>query len=163
MTGVNTPDCTVCGRPDDNLSSLGRCWTCIKASSAAWEAKIAASRDLSQETLPCDGHADQPRYLRELDARRATAVPRSSVALRSTPVGRFRGLLRTVNEAPEGSRNATLHWAACRVGEMVASGELPDASSAADALAQVAAGTGLDPREIRGTIRSGFASSGVHL
>lgn len=74
---------------------------------------------------------------------------------------RVTGLLRTVNEASEGTRNDTLHWAACRVGEMVATGELSDARRAADALSHVAATTGLDGREIHGTIRSGFAKSGV--
>lgn len=77
--------------------------------------------------------------------------------------GRLRGLLNTVNQANEGTRNAVLHWAACRVGEMVAAGELADASLAADALREVALGVGLEPGEVGGTIRSGLRTSGVYL
>jgi len=168
MTGVNTTSCTVCGRPDDNLSvPLGRCWSCIKAASAAWEAKIAADRDLGRDTLASylSDQAHMPRFLSDARGRRqqAAARPGSSIVPSGNPVGRLRGLLSALNDAPEGSRNATLHWAACRVGEMLAVGELPDGQQAADTLAQVALATGLDPREVRGTIRSGFATSGVQL
>lgn len=105
-----------------------------------------------------------PKYLcRARD--RAPRVPTSSgPRQRSGSIqARLTGLLRTVNAAPEGMRNDALHWAACRAGEMVAAGEVAGAERVADALAQVAAGTGLDPKEIRGTIRSGFAKSGVSV
>lgn len=160
VTSPADASCTVCGRPDDNLSvPLGRCWSCIKAASAAWEAKIAADRATATplESLhPTD--ANLPVCLR----RRQPDVASPVSSVRDAP-RRLRGLLRTMNDAQVGTRNATLHWVACRVGEMIATGELPDARQAADVLAQIALGTGLDPREVPGTIRSGFSKSGVQV
>jgi hypothetical protein len=74
---------------------------------------------------------------------------------------RLAGLLRTVNAATEPGRNTILHWAACRVGEMLACGELTDPDWAVDVLTQVGLRTGLHPREVSGTIRSGLRASGV--
>lgn len=76
---------------------------------------------------------------------------------------RLTGLLRYLNNAQQGSRNADLYWVACRAGEMLAAGELTDAPQVADALTQVALRTGLTMRETRATIRSGFRTSGVAL
>lgn len=76
---------------------------------------------------------------------------------------RLAGLLRTVHTAPHGKRNDTLHWAACRVGEMIAAGEVTDVGQATDALTTVALATGLESSEVRGTIRSGFMKYGVGL
>jgi hypothetical protein len=118
-----------------------------------------------------DTHGDGIDYLRALrDAeRRHTAAqrPRYTPPPGGPPASpqafqaRFTGLLRTVNDATEPGRNDKLHWAACRVGEMIAAGELPNAGPAVEALAAVALGAGLGPREVRGTIRSGLAKSGV--
>jgi hypothetical protein len=76
---------------------------------------------------------------------------------------RFEGLLRHLSEAKEGTRNDRLHWVSCRAGEMLANGELRDPVLTADLLTDVAHAIGLDPREVRGTIRSGFSKSGVAL
>jgi len=84
-------------------------------------------------------------------------------AAKGTPEARLLGLLRTVHSAPLRQRNTVLHWAACRVGEMLAADELPDAVRAADSLASVGIGIGLTPQEVPGTIASGFAKSGVRL
>jgi hypothetical protein len=167
--------CIVCGRPDDNLSSLARCWDCIRAASDAWSAHVEAARAASTVEPAADRAADRwgdfwdrhhrlPLFLRNRpEPLRLAPPPGGPPASPRAVEARFSGLLRTVNDAPEGSRNDRLHWAACRVGEMVAAGELPDPGRAVDALAQVAAGTGLTPREIRGTIRSGLATYGVGL
>lgn len=80
---------------------------------------------------------------------------------RRVVVARFDGLVHNLRGAAVGERNPRLHWVACRVGEMLAAGELPDAGLAADALATVALEIGLDPREVVGTIKSGFGASGV--
>lgn len=148
--------CTVCGQPGDNLSvPFGRCLPCIKAASVAWEAKVAVARQRPAETPK----SSRPVFLQVLRPDRAPRL--FSAPVHGDPRHRIQGLLRTLNHAPEGQRNATLHWVACRLGEMVVAGELPDPQRAADALAKVAEGTGLGPSEVRGTIRSGLSKSGV--
>ena len=79
----------------------------------------------------------------------------------ATARGRMKGLLRTLRDAPEGTRNTVLHWVACRVGEMIAAGEVTDPDTAVNALYDVGLSTGLDPREVLPTISSGFRESGV--
>lgn len=72
---------------------------------------------------------------------------------------RLAGLVKTVLEAPDGKRNDCLHWAAKKVGAMVAAGEI-DQSGAVDALIEAGTAIGLTPNEIgdegRGTIASGL-------
>lgn len=77
----------------------------------------------------------------------------------STSSGRLDGLARTVATAEQGSRNATLHWAACRGAEMVAAGA--DRAQVAGRLLDAALAAGLDHREATATIRSGMATAGV--
>ncbi|MDA2805729.1 bifunctional DNA primase/polymerase [Nocardiopsis suaedae] len=77
---------------------------------------------------------------------------------------RLRGLVDTVLDSQEGGRNAALHWAACKAGEMVARGEITE-QVAYDALAAAAQHTGLPLREIgtgphNGTIGSGLRKGG---
>jgi hypothetical protein len=79
---------------------------------------------------------------------------------KGTPYGRVHGLVKTVLSARQGERNATLHWAACRVADMVAEGALGpgadvDVSAAVRALADAALEIGLTPSEVRATIASG--------
>ena len=114
-------------------------------------------------TRPDDDPDDnRPRFMRELRPRRRPGPYTPPTTGTSGDVGRrLTGILTHLNQATVGARNATLHWFACRVGEMIAAGELHDPDAAADALADVALGIGLDPREVRGTIRSGFRTSGV--
>ena len=79
------------------------------------------------------------------------------------PGRRLVGLLRPLNDATEGTRNAKLHWVACRVGEMLATRELVDADQAADTLTQdPLLGTGLEPaRSTRPPSGPASAKSGV--
>ena len=73
------------------------------------------------------------------------------------PSERFAGLLRTVRNAPEGSRHQTLFWAACRAGELVAAGGMGEGAAAA-ALARAAMdGGGKDERNAEATARGGIA------
>jgi hypothetical protein len=64
-------------------------------------------------------------------------------------------LVRLVANASEGQRNSLTFWAACRVGEMIASGLL-DADSAAAVIAEAAIGAGLTRPEAERTARSGI-------
>lgn len=117
-----------------------------------------------------DPDDDRPEYLRVLFPRPKPRTPTpggfatvNGYGARSgKPEARLAGVLRTLNAATEGERNARLHWAACRVGDMLAAGELADEGRATDALEAVALAIGLTPREVSGTIRSGLASGGVH-
>lgn len=158
--GADAPaSCTVCGLPEEHLSiPYGRCLPCIKAASVVWEAQRARGSVVMPTPTEAD---DSPVFYQHFWPKPTERAPRPTP--RGSVPGRLRGLLRTLNEAPEGRRNTVLHWAACRVAEMVAAGELADPHGAVDALRQVALGTGLEPREVQGTIRSGLSTSGVHL
>lgn len=81
-------------------------------------------------------------------------------AQRGANGGRLLGILTTMVEARPGERNAVLFWAAARVGEMHAAGDLPDLAAAVHALRDAALAAGLTAGEIgdqtRGTIGSGL-------
>jgi hypothetical protein len=65
------------------------------------------------------------------------------------------GLTRTVAKAPQGQRNASLFWAACRAAELIAQSQLSQPH--AEAVLFVAAGrAGLDHLEATRTIKSAF-------
>jgi len=98
----------------------------------------------------------------DLRQPRRRLLPAPTVVSVSAP-GRLSGLARTVREANVGERNSTLHWAACRAGEMVTEGALRDPWEAARSLAEAAEHAGLGGPEIAATIRSGFKASGVVL
>lgn len=70
---------------------------------------------------------------------------------------RLAGLLRAVALASPGERNAKLHWAACRAGEMVQAGLIPEAA-AIEMFAQAGTYSGLPTRETVATVRSGLAT-----
>jgi hypothetical protein len=65
-------------------------------------------------------------------------------------------LLRAVERSPEGQRNGTLFWAACRVGELIAARQI-NGQLAAERLVRAAATAGLPEIEARRTIDSAFA------
>jgi hypothetical protein len=65
-------------------------------------------------------------------------------------------LERAVARASEGRRNSVLFWAACRVGEVIAAGQI-NGELAAELLARAAVTAGLPEAEARRTIASGFA------
>ncbi|HEX9535842.1 MAG TPA: hypothetical protein VF924_10235 [Stellaceae bacterium] len=71
-------------------------------------------------------------------------------------------LARAVARAPEGQRNGVLFWAACRVGEVIAAGQI-DRELGIELLAQAAAIAGLPDTEARRTITSGLAKNAVKI
>ncbi|AMN44057.1 bifunctional DNA primase/polymerase [Rhodoplanes sp. Z2-YC6860] len=88
-----------------------------------------------------------------LERKHRTVVP-SDAALR--------GLIRAVAQSQPGERNRITFWAACRAGEMVASGLL-GADSAVAIIAEAAARAGLPYTEAQRTARSGIrAAGGLH-
>ena len=111
--------------------------------------------------LPKDGKP--PMFVLVCWAKDYCPVPRRPAPTSGTgkPDRRLAGLLRHLNGTVEGERNATLFWVSCRVGEMIATGELSDVAATVDVLTDVALGTGLTPGEVAGTIRSGLRSSGA--
>ena len=61
-----------------------------------------------------------------------------------------------MGEAPEGRRNATLHWAACRLPEMLDQGAPREW---AQVLEQAGVAAGLDQVEVRDTVASGLGKA----
>lgn len=74
--------------------------------------------------------------------------------------GRLAGLVQLVLDATEGERNARLHWAACRAGEMVAAGEV-DEQVVVDVLHRAALEVGLTSSEAVGAGYGGTIHSGL--
>jgi len=70
------------------------------------------------------------------------------------------GLVRTIAAASEGQRNASLFWAACRTGELIARGELSKPHAEA-LLAEAARRAGLDHIEAERSVASAF-NQGAH-
>jgi hypothetical protein len=83
--------------------------------------------------------------------------PQRPVAFRATMPDRhaLARLVRLVAGAREGERNSLTYWAACRAGEMVATGLL-DADAAAALIAEAATRAGLPRVEAERTARSGI-------
>jgi hypothetical protein len=93
-----------------------------------------------------------------LRPRPRTAVPdtRTTSAAAQPPGGprdaaRLAGLLKALQRAPEGCRNAVLYWAGCRLAEMVAQGAPP---SWANVLIRAGVAAGLEQAEVRDTMAS---------
>ncbi|MFC9087056.1 bifunctional DNA primase/polymerase [Nocardiopsis dassonvillei] len=74
--------------------------------------------------------------------------------------GRLRGLVQTVLDAPEGNRNDALHWAACKAGELVTTGEITE-QQAYDALSAAGLQIGLTVAEIGRDAHHGTIGSGI--
>ena len=70
-------------------------------------------------------------------------------------------LVKTVARANPGERNSITFWAACRAGEMAASGLL-SADTAAAVIAEAATRAGLPWPEAQRTARSGVSATGGH-
>jgi len=94
--------------------------------------------------------AHAPAWLLHLLKLREPPPPRAVIA----DSRRVRAVLQHVATAPEGTRNAQLYWAACRLAEMIG----PDLSEteAANLLLQAASSAGLPYREALATARSGL-------
>lgn len=107
---------------------------------------------------------NRPYALRLLYPRRRPAPPAVSVSVPApTAVVRERlvGILGTLRGAPVGQRNAVLFWSTCRVGEMLAEGQISDVQRVVDVLTDAALATGLRHHEVEATIRSGLRTAGV--
>ena len=129
------------------------------------------SRNLSGGIYSWVGFGDVLEYpLTPLPARllrrlRPALAPVTPLVPRSTSSGsgrtRLAALVDVVLEAPEGERNARLHWAACRAAEIVAEAAAPEEAVVA-ILADAGRQVGLTASEIgdarRGTIGSGLRS-----
>jgi len=84
-------------------------------------------------------------------------TPTAWYSTRGGEVRRLAALIRHVATTPEGERHRALYWAACRVGEMAAAGNVSP-TSAADALVQAAmAAGGQDQRKAEATAHDGIA------
>lgn len=77
-----------------------------------------------------------------------------------SPQGRLRGAVGVVLAAVPGGRNNCLHWAACRAAEMIATGQL-DQATAIDALTEAGEAVGLGPGEVQATIASALKQAAV--
>jgi hypothetical protein len=86
--------------------------------------------------------------------------PGAATARITVPDGHaLRRLVQLIAEARTGERNNLTYWAACRAGEMVASGML-DADSAAAVIAEAATRAGLPRGEAARTAWSGIRATG---
>ncbi|MDC8980688.1 primase alpha helix C-terminal domain-containing protein [Mycobacterium marinum] len=88
--------------------------------------------------------------------------PRTNAAATARPGGNpayvaavLRGEMQRLAQAPEGTRNDTLHRVACRVFELVKGGHA-DTEAARNELERIASAIGLTPNEIRATLRSAW-------
>jgi hypothetical protein len=107
--------------------------------------------------------ASMPAWLVDLTREKPPTISQRATAAVCTSIPtdrRLRGLVRAVVHAPNLQRDSVLHWAACRVGEMIADGST-DAGFAFDVLFKAASHVGLEHKEIGPSIRSGFRKSGV--
>ena len=106
------------------------------------------------EALDADDPAPLPPWIARLLTRRPEADrPSTSPRGHGTAPGRLAGLLRTVETAPVGQRNAALYWAANRARELVTSGEA-EADGVTASLTASAVAAGLPELEAARTIAS---------
>jgi hypothetical protein len=83
------------------------------------------------------GHAREPPpavILRLLDPPAKTLISEWASVRPVGTGGNISGLLAKAATAPEGQRNAILHWSACRLGEDAAVGKMPDLVDACEQL-----------------------------
>jgi hypothetical protein len=93
-------------------------------------------------------------------ARGTTQLARATPLPNVDPGRRVRALLEFVLDSPPNTRNTRLHWAACRLGEMVAMGEV-EQGSAVDALYTAGRHIDLPHAELVGTGNGGTIFSGL--
>lgn len=95
--------------------------------------------------------------LRQLREERPRSWP---VASTHPATGALKGLVQVVLDAPNGTRNHKLNWAAFRAGEHIAAGRLAFDEAHA-ALLEAALQIGLGEREALATLASGLRSAGA--
>ena len=112
-------------------------------------------------TLPGDIHSFLASRLNS-NKRGKVPTPTISTCNRSPPLTRngdvkscLAGLIRKVALAREGERNAILHWAGCRTGELVGAGFI-QVEAAVALLTEAGRQAGLSVREAAATARSGI-------
>jgi Bifunctional DNA primase/polymerase, N-terminal len=114
--------------------------------------------------LPCLDHSPPAPWPAWLSQAVLPPPPKPIRARVNTPArnvgAAIAGILRTVSSAPEGQRNATLNWAAYRMGERVITGQI-GRGEAETLLAGAAASAGLPKMEADRTIASGFKGAGA--
>lgn len=95
----------------------------------------------------------------ELPDAQPASPPRPVFIARITgdPGRTLEGILRTLEAKQEGERNHGLNWAAFRIGEHIARGELGEASAVGE-LRRVALQIGLSEFEIDSTVASGLSA-----
>jgi hypothetical protein len=112
---------------------------------------------IGNATLP-----ELPGWLANLIAKPSAnlkAGSNNTTRIAHSPTGdirrRLAGLIRKVVLAPTGERNATLHWAACRVGELIRAGIMPPEAAVA-MLTEAGRHAGLSSSESQATAKSGI-------
>jgi len=93
-------------------------------------------------------------------ADRVSALPCSDGRSRRSTLRRLGRVLQYVLDAEPGQRNTALHWASCRVGEMVAAGWL-DQPTAVQTLRDAGGQVGLSDAEMLGGGAGGTIYSGL--
>jgi len=129
-----------------NVERLSRCDAAALAQIAARMAKLGLGRPVARwpefQRLQLSSPSRRPS--------RRIIVPDDHALMR---------LVRRIAEAQAGERTQLTYWAACRVGEMVASGLL-DAHDAAAVIAEAATRAGLPRSEAERTAWSGIRRTG---
>jgi hypothetical protein len=99
--------------------------------------------------------------VRELNPPAAASAPRAAPATTfEQSEHKLRGIVRTIALAREGERNSVTFWGACRLAEMVTTGDLSQADAIAITI-EAAARAGLPHLEALRTARSAFATIGI--
>lgn len=106
------------------------------------------ARIMGLDLRPEPGNAGpaRPAYQSRIDDERVRRYVERTV----------RGVLNAAASAAEGSRNACVFWAACRLGEFVLGGQLSRSEAESLLLAHLPAGVSAGEKKIRDTIRNGL-------
>jgi len=109
--------------------------------------------------LPALGEASPAAWPRWLLAKLSPARRPDSARIKVPDSHALEQLVRLIVASRSGERNSLTYWAACRAGEMVASGLL-DANAAAAVIAEAATRAGLSRSEAERTAWSGIRRTG---
>lgn len=157
------PNSSPAGLTADEVLALAA----LSGPASAYEAVLVEMHDAENDDHAVDravaltAHLDAayPEYVTAMIRKMREHLRRPPCRRAPSTSRRFAGLLRKVMEAPEGTRNGTLYWSACRAAEMAAEGAISQ-EQAEEALTQAAEHSGLHYREAIATIRSAFRRIG---